>query len=120
MTVPTRVLIDCPSRYSSVWTDNERMRNLFPGRSREFDFRCRGETSERLRRVDVGEHAVARHLDLGDRFGIRPDQMAGADIAGDLAHLRDKALGPQHRIAALAVARRHDDGAALDGIERAD
>ena len=33
--------------------------------------------------IDVGEHAVAFHLDLGDLIGMGGDDLAGADIAGN-------------------------------------
>ena len=54
------------------------------------------------------------------QLGMLADQVLGADIAGQFGHLGDEALGPQHRVAALAAAGRHDDGAALQRVEGGD
>src|SRR3954451_22980608 len=75
---------------------------------------------ERLRRVYIDEYAVGVHLDLADQLGMLADQVLGADIAGQLGHLGEKALSPQDRVAALAAAGRDDYGAAFQRIERGD
>ena len=48
------------------------------------------------------------------------DQVLGADIARQLGHLGDEALRPQHRVAALAAADRHDNRAAFERVEGGD
>ena len=66
-----------------------------------------------LRRIDIEEDAGILGVDLRHQLGMLADQMARADIAGQRRHLGEEAAVPQHRIAALALERRHDDGAAL-------
>ncbi len=63
---------------------------------------------------------VVLHLDLDHLLGVLADQVAGADVAADLAHLGHEAGREQHRIAALAAHRRHDDGAPLERVEGGD
>src|SRR4051812_1932643 len=75
---------------------------------------------ERFRRVYVDEYAVGIHLDLADQLGMLPDQVLGADIAGQLRHFGEKAPGPQYRVAALAATGRDDDRAAFQRVETGD
>ena len=54
----------------------------------------RRQRLQALRRVEVAQHRVVRHLDLGDRLHVLAQQRAGAGIAGDLRGFRGRTRGP--------------------------
>src|SRR5215472_16618355 len=78
------------------------------------------EARERFRSVDVREGGLAADRHLDHRLAIAADQTARADIALDRHQVGEEAARPQHRVAALAVHRRHHRKRALFRIEGAD
>src|SRR5215216_2218057 len=60
------------------------------------------EPGERFRRVEIRQHRIGAHGDLGDMVLMLLHEALGAAIAVEAQHLLEMLTPPQHRITALA------------------
>src|SRR5690606_4082601 len=107
VTAPTSHVIVVLGVFRRAWLTEPRTgrpRRLFRGgRLRRDRAPLRSEPLQAFGRVDVGENAVARHLDLGDELGILAEEVLGAGVAGERLHLGEEAAREEDRVAALAA-----------------